>query len=150
MLPFPKPPALPRDPRQEQPTPIPRLSDLEEIKSDSPEPSWLVKLRADVRASVKREVQERGSESDLKQDAAIAMAMADIAQVKTDMATLKSQSATTKNAAENAEVATTGLVKSFSGIASPKVIAAAVAIVAALDHAEPALRLAKKILDLLP
>lgn len=150
MLPFPKPPALPRDPRQEQPTPIPRLSDLEEIKSDTPEPLWFAKLRADVYAAVKREVAAQGSQSDMKQDAAIAMAVADIAAVKADMVGLKSQSATTKNAAENAEVATTDLAKSFSGIASPKVIAAAVAIIAALDHAEPALRLAKKLLDLLP
>lgn len=118
MHPFPKPPALPR---AEAPTPIPRLSDLEEIKSDSPEPAWLVKLRADVRASVKREVAERGSQSDMKQDAAIAMAVADIAAVKADMAALKSQSRST-----GAEVSKVS--DSLTGFLSPKVIGAIVSI----------------------
>lgn len=118
---IPRPPALPRDPRAEQPTPIPRLSDLEEIRTDSPEPAWLVKLRADVRASVKREVEARGSQSDMKQDAAIAIAMSDIAQVKVDVAALKSQSTHT-----GAEV--TKVSDSLSGFLSPKAVGALVAL----------------------
>ena len=118
---LPAPPRVPRDPRAEQPTPIPRLSDLEEIKTDSPEPAWLVKLRADVRASVKREVEARGSQSDLKQDAAIAMAVADISAVKADMVALKSQSKST-----GAEV--TKVSDSLTGFLSPKFVAAIIAL----------------------
>lgn len=121
---FPRPPALPRaiapDPRAEQPTLIPRLSEME-FKTDSPEPEWLARLRAEVRASVKREVESRGSESDLKQDAALAIAMADIAAVKADVAVLKSQSDTTGKEM-------TKVSDSLSGVLSPKVVGALVAL----------------------
>lgn len=80
-----------------------------------------MKLRADVRASVKKEVEARGSQSDMKQDAAIAIAMSDIAQVKVDVAALKSQSTHT-----GAEV--TKVSDSLSGFLSPKAVGALVAL----------------------
>lgn len=123
--PLPRPAPIPRE---ESPTPIPRLSSLEELRA-SASPEALAELRAEVRAEI-----ERVSKSDMSQDAAIA-------QVIGRLDLLERAQTSTAKAASSAADSGEALTKALTGVVPPKVLGAFLALGALTQLANAIYRL---------